>query len=221
MFCKLLLEFGDALLELFDAFFQDRKLPEHDRRLPPVGVIDRGMARDEAAGVDRLQHGALRAHLRAASDPDVAGDARLARHHHVVFDDGAAGDAGLRRQQYPFANRDAMGDVDQVVDLRSGGDSRFAHGRAVDGRVRSDFHIVFDDDVGLLWNLDVRAVALRRESEPVAPDDNPVLQDDAVADDDAIANRRVRMNDAILAEPRAAADGDVRIDDRARANRWA
>ena len=53
----------------------------------------------------------------------------------------------------------------------------------IDRRVGADLDVVFDDDVGVLRNLQVRAVGLPREPEPVAAEHRAVLHDDAVADD--------------------------------------
>ena len=60
----------------------------------------------------------------------------------------------------------------------------------IDRRVRADLDVVFDDDVGELRNLQVRPVCLRREAEAVAADDDAVVQDHAMADRDALADRR-------------------------------
>ncbi len=77
---------------------------------------------------------------------------------------------------------DAVGDLHEVVDLGAGLDARLADRRTIDGRVRAELHIVFDDDGRDLRNLLVRAVAAADEAVAVAADDDAVLQDDAVAD---------------------------------------
>ena len=77
-----------------------------------------------------------------------------------------------------------MRDLHQVVDLRAGADARLADRRPIDRRVRADLDVVFDDDVGVLRDLQVRAVGLLGEAEAVAADDGAVLQDDAIADRD-------------------------------------
>src|SRR5947207_3978572 len=218
---QLLLELGDSLLELFHPFFQRRQVAEHHRRLPPAGVLDCRMTGDERTGADRLQDGALRPDHRALSDADVAGHAGLTRHHDVVLDDGAAGDADLRGEQRAAADRYAVRDVHEVVDLRSRANPRLADRRTIDRRVRANLHIVLDDDAGMLRNLQMRAVLLPREPETVAADDDPVVQRDAIADDDALANGRLGVNDAARANPRARADHDVGEDDRACADRRA
>ena len=99
---------------------------------------------------------------------------------------------------------DAVRDVHEVVDLGAGADARLADRRAIDRRVGADLDVVFDHDVGVLRNLQVRAVLLPREAEPVAADDDAVVQRHAIADDDALANRDLRVDDAVVADPRAA-----------------
>ena len=46
-----------------------------------------------------------------------------------------------------------MGDLDEVVDLGTRLDAGLADGRAIDRRVGSKLHIVFDDHDGHLRNL--------------------------------------------------------------------
>ena len=98
--------------------------------------------------------------------------------------------------------RDAVRDLHEVVDLGAGANPRLADGRTIDGGVGADLHVVFDDDVGGLRNLQVRAVRLLDEAEAVAADHRAVLDDDAVADDDAFADRHVRVQHAVLADAR-------------------
>ena len=96
--------------------------------------------------------------------------------------DGAAGDADLRREQHALADGDAVRNLHEVVDLGAGADARLADRRPIDRGVGADLDVVFDDDVGVLRNLQVRAVRLLDEAEPVAADDRAVLHDDAMAD---------------------------------------
>ena len=155
-------------------------MPEHHLRLPPRQILDRRTAAHELPLVDRLRDPALRAGHRAAPDANVSDDAHLPSHDDVVFDHRAAGDPDLRGQQHAPPDRDAVRDVDQVVELAAGADARFADRRPINRRVRADLDVVFDDDVGVLRNLDVRAVGLLREAIAVAADHHAVLQHDAV-----------------------------------------
>src|SRR2546428_294749 len=106
---------------------------------------------------------AFRAASRACTDAQVVGAAAWPRHHHVVFDDRAAGDARLRRQEHAPADRDAVGDVNQVVDFRARLDARLADRRAVDRGVGANLNVVFDDDGGVLRDFQMRAVGLTDE----------------------------------------------------------
>ena len=83
----------------------------------------------------------------------VARDAHLPRQHHVVVDRRAAGDADLRGEQRPAADRHAVRDLHEVVDLGARADARLADRGPIDRRVRADLHVVFDDDVGVLRDL--------------------------------------------------------------------
>ena len=70
---------------------------------------------------------------------------------------------------------------------------RLADRRPIDRRVRADLDVVFDDDVAVLRNLEMRAVRLLDEAEAVAADHRAVLHDDAMADDArARESRRAR-----------------------------
>src|SRR5205085_2782671 len=91
--------------------------------------------------------------------------------------------------------------------------------RPIDRRIGANLDVVFDDDVGELLNLQVRAVLLARKAEAVGADDHTVVEDDAVADAHAFADARLRVNDAVVADARTGTDRDVRVDDRARADR--
>jgi hypothetical protein len=108
-----------------------------------------------------------------------------------------------------------VGDLHEVVDLGASLDSRLAHGRTIDGRIRPQLHIVFEDDGGNLRNLLVRAVAAANEAVAIAADDDAVLQDYAIAKRAALANRDIGVDDAVAADHGAGADGHVRIDDGA------
>ena len=67
-------------------------------------------------------------------------------------------------------------------------DPRLADRRTIDRRVRANLDVVFDHDIAVLRDLEVRAVLLPREAVAVAADDDAVVQRDAIADDDALAD---------------------------------
>ncbi len=141
-------------------------------------------------GSERARNPALRRRHDTLADTQMPRDADLPGQDHVVLDDRAAGNTDLRRQNHTPADADAVGDVHEVVDFRAGANPRFADGRPIDRAVRADLNVVFDDDGGGLGNLEVRAVGLSGEPEAVAADHDAVVKDDAMADDDSLANRR-------------------------------
>src|SRR5438874_8648381 len=116
-------------------------------------------------------------------------DANLAGERHVILDRRAARNSDLRCQKNAAPDRDAVCDLDQVVDLGPGADAGFADSRPIDRRIRADLDIVFNDDTANLRDLVVRAVGRAREPEPVTPDHSAVLDDDAMTERDAFANR--------------------------------
>src|SRR5215218_5858082 len=118
----------------------------------------------------------------------MAGDADLPTQHHIVAQDGAPGDAHLRGEQRVSADEDTVRDLHEVIDLRTGADPRLPHRRTIDRRIRANLDVVFDDDIGDLRNLLVRAVGSMGEAEPVAADDGAVLNHAPRADYDAFAD---------------------------------
>ena len=108
---------------------------------------------------------------------------------------------------------DVVGDHHEVVDLGAFPNVGAAKARPVDGRVRSDFHVVVDLDDAGLRNLDVPA-AVELKSEAVATNYGPAMDDHAAANARALANRHMRINPALRPDDAAGADEDMRADDR-------
>ena len=138
---------------------------------------DRRIAGDELARLDRVGDAAS-APSRSRPCRCAGGRRRRPARASITSSsiDRAAGDADLRGQQHAAADRDAVRDLHEVVDLRAGADPRLADRRPIDRRVGADLDVVFDDDVGVLRDLQVRAVRLPREAEAVAADDGAVVQ---------------------------------------------
>ncbi len=61
----------------------------------------------------------------------------------------------------------------------------------------------------MLGDLDVVALRIMGEAEPVAADHGSVEDRDAIADDDAIANRGAGVDHAVVADSGRCADDDV------------
>ena len=107
-----------------------------------------------------------------------------------------------------------MGDLHEVVDLGPAPDDRGIHCRAIDRHVRADLHVVLDDHIANLWNLQpLRAVL--HITEAVAADHRAGVNADAVADADVVVDGDIRVEQAIVAKAAAFADDAMGFDDRA------
>src|SRR5688500_1448276 len=106
--------------------------------------------------------------------------ADLPPENHVVADVGASGDPDLRRHQHVTAHVDAMCDLNEIVDLGAGTNPRFTDGGPIDRGVGTELHVVFDHDGGHLRDFLVRSILPAHESITVTPDDNAVLQHNAI-----------------------------------------
>ena len=122
------------------------------------------------------------------------------------------------------ADLDVVGDLHLIVDLGPLADDGVAVGAAVDRGVGADLDVVLDDDAADLRHLQMAARA-GREAEPVLPDGDARMDDDAVADqrvlddgvgaDEAIAPDRYRLaDDGAGRDDCAAADLGARADNR-------
>src|SRR5262249_18555861 len=124
-------------------------------------------------------------------------------------------DADLRRKERPGSDAHPVADLNEIVDFRPRVNARLSNRGPIDCRVRANLDIVLDDDVGMLWNLEVRTVRLLREPEPVASHASAVEHRPPVANDDALPNRHSSVQDAVIANSDARTDHDVRVDNGA------
>src|SRR5919108_6452633 len=148
----------------------------------------------------------------------MAGDADLTSKRGRVFDGATAGDTHLCRKQHVSPHCNAVRNLNEVVDLRTGANPGLADGRPVNGRIRADLHVVFDRDVADLRNFVMRSVGSSCEAETVAADDGAVLDDYTMPDPNPLANRYARVDHAIITNVRPASDRHVRLNDRARSD---
>ena len=111
-----------------------------------------------------------------------------------------------------LADRDAVRDLDEVVDLGPAPDPRLAHGRPIDRRVRADLDVVFDDDDAVLRDLVVDAVRVGDVAVAVAADHGAVLHHHTAAQHRTFAHRHARVHDAVLADPDAGPEHHVRVE---------
>ena len=99
-----------------------------------------------------------------------------------------------------------MPDLHQIVDLATGTDDRIWAGAAVNGRVGTDFYIIFHAHAPKLGHLHM-PTAPECEPEPVLPDLHPAVQNHAVANQ-AVAEANKGGNLAVLADLHAISNGD-------------
>src|SRR5207302_10182254 len=85
---------------------------------------------------------------------------------------------------------------------------RFAEGGAVDCGASADLDIVFDSDNADLRDL-VMFAAVRSKAVTVGANDDPAMDNAAVADASAVIDDDVGINDAVVANHRAGFDRDI------------
>jgi hypothetical protein len=144
----------------------------------------------------------------------VSRHAHLAGQRHIVTDGGTAGDADLGREERVPTDVHAMPYLNQVVDFCARLDACLADGGSIDRGVGADFDVVLKDDDGRLWNFLVGPIGSPHEAVTIGANDGAVLDDNPVAEDDALADRGVRVNDAVVSDDGAVTDEHIRMDDR-------
>src|SRR3989338_7825233 len=147
----------------------------------------------------RLGHHAGGADAAAVADGDVVHHAGLAAQHAVGADADAAGEPDLAGHDDVLADPVVVGDLDEVVDLRPTLDQRRADGRPVHAHVAADLHVVLDDDVADLRDLDVASPA-EDIADPAPADDRAAVDAHAAADDGLPVDDDVRAEEAPLAD---------------------
>ena len=144
---------------------------------------------------------------RAAAEVDVAGRARLPRHDHVVVEHGAAGDADLRGQQHVAADLARRGRSARGCRSSCPAPMRVSPiaGRSIAecAPISTSSSITTRPTCG---NLLVRAVGRRANPKPSLPMTAASCTTTRSPMHDVFANRHVRVDDAVRANRRAAAD---------------
>src|SRR5260370_14109136 len=97
---------------------------------------------------------------------------------------------------------------------------RRAHRGAVDGRIRTDFHIVLDHLAADLRHFNQVTIILD-ETEAVGPDPRAIEKRDAIADRYALADRDVAMAGEVVADRNVGINRHVRMDRRALSDLYA
>ena len=131
-------------------------------------------ARYAGTGARELGYNEFQAKLFPGLEAELSGKGQRVPHPFAAW----LGYKRSRRRPRAFWRRALIGCAEVDFELKNGADSRFADRGPIDLRVRADLHVVFDDDVGVLRNLQVRAVLLPGEPEAVAADDDAVVERD-------------------------------------------
>src|SRR6185369_8328564 len=187
-------------------------------RLEPVTIGNGWIPGNHRSCIDGVGYTGLCGGHDAFANSQVPGHTHLSREYRVVFDRRAPGDADLRGKEHAASDDNAVRNLNEVVDLGTGANPRRSHRRAIDGRIRPDFDVVFDDDVAVLRDLEMRAIRLPDKPETVGTDDGTVLHDHAMAKLDALTDGNVRAHDAVVANDGVRTNNGVRVHHRSRPN---
>ena len=165
---------------------------------------------------------------------DVVTNAYLAGKHRAVADGARTGNAGQSDKDDTLADVAVVAHVHQVVNLRAAADARLFERSAVDGRVGTDLHIVFDGKRALLRKLRVLAGSrITYIPKPVTAQHRACLHYHTIADGgsgidhDARVDVAVHPDGYVFANHRTGADDGsvanarVRPDHRARPHQHA
>src|SRR6185312_2557735 len=109
-----------------------------------------------------------------------------------------------------------VADLDQIIDLGAFADHRIRHGAPVDGGIRTDLHVILDDDAADLRHA-FGTLCPGDEAKTVLADPGAAVDDDAIADE-RVLNTRARPDIAVAADLAGLSDGRIRGDDRAPAD---
>ena len=135
----------------------------------------------------------------------------LSRQNNSVLNGGTTGNTDLGRKQHVPANMNAMADLHQVIDLRSGLYPCLTNSGTVHRDMGPNFNIVLDNHIPHLWNLLVRAVRPLGKPEAVAAYHRGVLQHHAVTEHYSLTHSDVRVNHAIGPDNHTGTKRNVRM----------
>src|ERR1700761_4332105 len=209
--------------------------PRQRRQLLKI-VLDgpcRRAPEDDTGTMDALAgwNACLRAQDSVRADLHVFRDAHLPTNDGAVTDSAATRNAGLCGDHHIAPDRDIVADVDEIIELGAAANARLFERTAIDGGIRADFDIVFDDQSALLGKL--RVLARRIVShipETIRAQHRARMHEDAVTQlrariDDhariqmaASAEAHSRTYDGTSTDPAAGADDGLVVDDSVRSD---
>jgi hypothetical protein len=156
---------------------------------------------------------------RTGADEGAFPDSQMTRRTGLSHDDRSAthdrapGKTRLGHDQGVFANIAVMSDLDEIVDLRAASNPGLVQGRAIDGRVRADFDIVFDDDATTLSHRDGTTGFVRHVAEAVRAEHDSGLKYDAIPDSSVFTQNSAGVDPTITADLDLRHERCIRRDD--------
>ncbi len=160
-----------------------------------------------------LWNAGLRANNRAVTDFDMVHHANLSRQSYILPQSCAARDARLCGNNRKLSDSHVMSNLHEVVDLGTPPDDGLTQRGSINGTVRANFNVVFDDDDTRLGYFDSFAPT-PRITEPVAANNNSSVQDHAVAQATPFAHHHVRVKHTVSADLRCFTNVDARENHR-------
>src|SRR6266850_4220459 len=147
---------------------------------PQTAVYRRGSSNDRARR-QIARKSSLAVDYAAVADGEMARAGRLAGENAILPDFRGARESDLAAEHRVGADARGVTYEHKVVELCPSGDAGLADGRAIHAGVGLNFHIVFEDGGASLQHFVPGAVFLLGEAEAVSPDNDAVLQGDAIA----------------------------------------
>ena len=97
------------------------------------------------------------------------------------------------------------------IDLRATPDAGLTYGSAVDGGIRADFNVIFENHDPRLHDFVIASIVFLRIAEAIGSDFGAILKNDVIADDAELANRDVRISFEVVADASAPAYVNERL----------
>jgi hypothetical protein len=135
----------------------------------------------------------------------VIAEANLPADHTIIFYGDAAANSSLRRNYHALTNVAVVADVNHVVELGPLSYSRAAKGASIHGRVRTQLHIIFDNDRADLRKF-VVAHLIAHIAKTICADDDAGVKNHSIADSYAVLDEDIRVNYAVVTDRHAVAN---------------
>ena len=164
-----------------------------------------GDAKDAAFIFDITHNAGLGSDHGLIANFQMVRNSRLRGDHDVITELGAAGETDLSHDQTMTANRDIVGDMDEVIDFCTLTNDGGAEGAAIDGRVRANLDVVVDDDVTDLKDFPMAAL-IEHVTKAVGANNGTGVDGDAMTDLRLAVKNDVREEADIIANPAVGTD---------------